>query len=48
MGHVWPGFEMDRIEAWLVDGEFNHVRLAPLPPDADAEGPLLFLASAKK
>ena len=48
MGHVWPGFEMGRIKAWLIDGGFDHVRLVPLPPDADAKGPLLFLASAKK
>ena len=47
MGHVWPGFEPERIQAWLSDAGFTSTRVTPLPPDADATGPLLFLASAR-
>jgi ArsR family transcriptional regulator len=46
MGHVWPGFEPERVGAWLSDARFGSVRVAPLPHDPDATGPLLFLASA--
>jgi ArsR family transcriptional regulator len=47
MGHVWPGFEPERVAAWLTDAGFTSVRIAPMPPDRDASGPLLFLASAR-
>lgn len=47
MGHVWPGFELERMEAWLADARFGSVRVQPLAPDPDATGPLLFLASAR-
>ena len=46
MGHVWAGFEPARITEWLAEAGFVSVRIAPLPPDPDATGPLLFLASA--
>ncbi len=46
MGHLWPGFEANRVEAWLREAGYGLVRLTPLPPDPDASGPLLFLASA--
>ena len=46
MGHVWPGFDPDRTRAWLVDAGFAGARVAPLAPDPQATGPLLFLASA--
>jgi SAM-dependent methyltransferase len=45
MGHVWPGFEEERMAAWLEDAGFRHVHAGPLPPDPDAGGPLLFIAS---
>ena len=48
MGHVWPGFEAERVEGWLHDARFEGVRIVPLPPDPEATGPLLFLASATK
>ena len=48
MGHVWPGFEPERVHAWLRDAGFDAVRVLPLPPDPEATGPLLFLASAVK
>jgi ArsR family transcriptional regulator len=47
MGHVWPGFEPARVSAWLSDAGYASVRVAPLPPDPEASGPLLFLASAR-
>lgn len=46
MGHVWPGFEEERVAAWLLDAGFGNVRTLPLAPDPAATGPLLFLASA--
>jgi SAM-dependent methyltransferase/DNA-binding HxlR family transcriptional regulator len=46
MGHVWPGFEAERIVAWLSEAGFADARVVPLPPDPNAGGPLLFLASA--
>jgi len=48
MGHVWPGFESERVEGWLQDADFEGVRVVPLPPDPAATGPLLFLSSATK
>lgn len=47
MGHVWPGFEAERMAAWLGDAGFESERVVPLPHDPDASGPLLFLASAR-
>jgi ubiquinone/menaquinone biosynthesis C-methylase UbiE/DNA-binding transcriptional ArsR family regulator len=47
MGHVWPGFEAGRVAAWLRDAGFTAARVTPLPPDPEASGPLLFLASAR-
>jgi ArsR family transcriptional regulator len=46
MGHVWPGFERERVEGWLDGAGFESARVVPLPPDPEASGPLLFLASA--
>jgi ArsR family transcriptional regulator len=48
MGHVWPGFDGERVEAWLRDAGFTEIRVVPLPPDPKAEGPLLLLASASR
>jgi SAM-dependent methyltransferase len=47
MGHVWPGFDVDQMEGWLTTAGYSKVRIAPLPPDPNAAGPLLFLASAR-
>ena len=46
MGHVWPGFDPDRVRGWLDDAGFGEARAVALPPGRDASGPLLFLASA--
>ena len=45
MGHVWPGFEEERMAAWLREAGFRHVHARPLAPDPEAGGPLLFIAS---
>ena len=44
MGHVWPGFEPSRMEAWLRQAGFREVQAHPIPPDPEARGPLLFIA----
>ncbi len=46
MGHIWPGFEADRVGGWLAGAGFATSRVVPLPPMRDGTGPLLFLASA--
>ncbi len=48
MGHIWPGFEPDALSATLTAVGFDRTRTALLPPDPDAMGPLLFLATAMK
>ena len=48
MGHVWLGFGEDQIRRMLTAAGFDQVRIAPLPPDADAKGPALFVASGRK
>ncbi len=48
MGHVWPGFEPDRMAAWLRDARFGRVQVRPLPPDPEALGPPLFIASGTR
>lgn len=48
MGHVWPGFEQARMEAWLSESGFTAVHARPLPPDPEATGPLLFMAAGLK
>jgi ArsR family transcriptional regulator len=46
MGHVWPGFDPEQVRAWMSAAGFTEARAIPLPPARDANGPLLFLASA--
>ena len=48
MGHVWPGFTTEVMEAWLRDAGFERVHARPLPPDPDALGPLLFVATGTR
>ena len=47
MGHVWAGFEPERVTGWLEAAGFSQSSVVPLPPDPGAKGPLLFLASAR-
>jgi ArsR family transcriptional regulator len=48
MGHVWPGFDAGRMESWLQEAGFVSTHTAPLPPDPEADGPLLFVATARR
>lgn len=48
MGHVWLGFERQRIESWLRAAPLDKVRFTTLTPQHDANGPSLFAASAVK
>ncbi len=48
MGHVWPGFDPDRLAGWLEEAGLADAHVHPLPPDPSARGPLLFLATARK
>lgn len=45
MGHVWPGFDPDRMVRWMRDAGFQNVQCRPMPPDPAAGGPLVFVAS---
>ena len=48
MGHVWLGFSEDHIARMLRDSGFDAVRVVPLPPDANARGPALFVATGTR
>ena len=48
MGHVWAGFSAERITEWLERAGYERHRIVPLPPDPEAKGPLLFLATADR
>jgi ArsR family transcriptional regulator len=46
MGHVWHGFSRDQLSGWLEEAGFTAVRYTELPPDPQAKGPSLFVATA--
>lgn len=48
MGHVWPGFERSQLEAWLAEAAFVRPVVRALPPDPEATGPRLFIATAER
>jgi len=48
MGHVWLGFGEPQIIRLLHGARFEAARVVPLAPEASAEGPPLFLASARQ
>jgi SAM-dependent methyltransferase len=48
LGHVWQGFDAERMKEWLSSAGFASCRYRPLPADPDARGPSLFVASARK
>jgi ArsR family transcriptional regulator len=45
MGHVWLGFAEDHMRRLLETAGFDRIRIAALPPRADARGPALFTAT---
>ena len=48
MGHLWPGFNETQLEEWMMSAGLEQFRYRPLPPRPDAEGPLMFLATARR
>lgn len=48
MGHVWLGFSEKTIKKHLEAAGFEKPVIALLPTEADAKGPSLFVATAKK
>lgn len=48
MGHQWPGFTSAQLHAWLQAADLTPLPTVPLPPDAEARGPLLFLQVARR
>lgn len=46
LGHVWQGFERDRLAAWLGESGFEAFRFVALPPEPGTRGPPLFAVSA--
>ena len=48
MGHVWLGFKDDQVKRLLATAGFSSPRINALPPDPDARGPALFVASATR
>jgi ArsR family transcriptional regulator len=48
MGQAWPGFAEEQMTAWLSDAGFTSIRIRPLPPNVDARGPAVFLATGAR
>jgi ubiquinone/menaquinone biosynthesis C-methylase UbiE/DNA-binding transcriptional ArsR family regulator len=48
MGHLWTGFEPEKVADWLHEAGLQGVRSLPLPPEPGAAGPLLFLARGRR
>ncbi len=48
MGHVWLGFSEKQLGGWLAAAGFEDARFVTLPADAEAKGPTLFAATARR
>jgi ArsR family transcriptional regulator len=48
MGHVWLGFREEDTRRMLAGAGFEEIRIVPLPIDARAKGPALFVATGQK
>jgi ArsR family transcriptional regulator len=48
MGHVWLGFSEEQMQKHLAEAGLEPVSFHPVPPQADAKGPALFSAVARK
>jgi ubiquinone/menaquinone biosynthesis C-methylase UbiE/DNA-binding transcriptional ArsR family regulator len=48
MGHVWLGFSDLQMARLLGDAGFEDVAVVPLPPETQAKGPALFVATGHK
>jgi ArsR family transcriptional regulator len=45
MGHRWLGFEEGQMRKWFDAAGLDRFRTVPLPPDPEAKGPTLFVAT---
>jgi ubiquinone/menaquinone biosynthesis C-methylase UbiE/DNA-binding transcriptional ArsR family regulator len=48
MGHVWLGFEGDQLAEWFAEAGLGDLRVTALAAEAQAKGPALFAATARK
>jgi len=48
MGHVWLGFSEEKIKKHLEEAGLGPASIHPVPPEADAKGPALFAAVARR
>ncbi len=48
MGHQWLGFDRDAVFGWATKAGLKPVSYRPLPPQPKSQGPLLFVAAARK
>jgi ArsR family transcriptional regulator len=48
LGHQWLGFSESQVTEWLSSVDFKDIRVHRLPPNADAKGPGLFVATARR
>lgn len=48
MGHHWPGFDPDQMNAWLSEAGLTPGPWQPLAPDPDGKGPLLFVQTSRR
>jgi ArsR family transcriptional regulator len=47
MGHVWLGFEAEKLSSWLHVRGYDTIRHTALRPDPAAKGPPLFVCTAR-
>jgi ArsR family transcriptional regulator len=48
LGQTRLGFDAKELEQLLSDAGFSHATIRPLPPEPNAKGPALFLATATR
>lgn len=48
MGHVWLGFSEAQLGDWLHEAGFEDMRYLPLPAEATAKGPPLFISVSER
>jgi ubiquinone/menaquinone biosynthesis C-methylase UbiE/DNA-binding transcriptional ArsR family regulator len=48
MGHVWLGFAEEYVQRLLTEAGFGDITIVALAPEAQAKGPGLFVATARK